>query len=106
MANKSQQLELFPIEIAEPINDTEFSTSNQIEQTEWCFQFFDNEPVVFGWSDVDDNGGPLVIKLQPNTNELLTFKQNGMEFKIFPREMTETTYQKRAETNENKYKKD
>jgi hypothetical protein len=106
MANNSQQLELFPIEMPDSKNDTELSVSGEITETEWCFQFFDNEPVVFGWSDVNDSGGPLVIKLQPNTNELLTFKQNGMEFKLFPREMTETTYQKRAEANENKYKKD
>jgi hypothetical protein len=106
MANNSQQLELFPIEMPDSKNDTELSVSGEIKETEWCFQFFDNEPVVFGWSDVNDSGGPLVIKLQPNTNELLTFKQNGMEFKLFPREMTETTYQKRAEANENKYKKD
>lgn len=106
MANKSQQLELFPNEVVEPTNNSEVTLSGDIMETEWCFQFFDNVPVVFAWSDVNDNGGPLVIKLQPNTNELLTFKQNGMEFKIFPREMTETTYQKRAETNENKYKKD
>lgn len=106
MTNKSQQLELFPIEELDSTNDSESFVSDTIKETEWCFQFFDNEPVVFGWSDLNSDGGPLIIKLQPHTNEILTFKQNGMEFKIFPRKMSEITYQKRAETNENKYKKD
>ena len=29
------------------------NTQNQtpdIQQAEWCFQFFENEPVVFGWT--------------------------------------------------------
>jgi len=58
-------------------------------QTEWCFQFFDNEPFVFGWDMKEDTSAPLVIELKPQSDNVLTFNQNGMTFKIFPREMSE-----------------
>jgi len=58
-------------------------------QTEWCFQFFDNEPFVFGWDMKEDSSAPLVIELKPQSNNVLTFSQNGMIFKIFPIEMSE-----------------
>ena len=38
---EATQLELFPKE--EPTQPKQF------DQAEWCFQFFDNEPVVFAW---------------------------------------------------------
>ncbi|CAB4143284.1 hypothetical protein UFOVP449_149 [uncultured Caudovirales phage] len=63
----------------------------QIQQAEWCFQFFDNEPVVFAYSKSENESSNLVIELRPTVDDTLTFAQNGMVFKIFPREMTEET---------------
>jgi hypothetical protein len=75
----AEQLSLFP----------EGNDEKEIQQAEWCFQFFDNEPVVFGWTKDEDKSSNLVIELRPLAEDTLTFQQNGMMFKIFPREMTE-----------------
>ena len=79
----SEQLSLFN---EEQLGSMEYET---FKQTEWCFQFFDNEPFVFGWDMKEDSSAPLVIELKPQSNNVLTFNQNGMTFKIFPREMSE-----------------
>ena len=68
------------------------------KDAEWCFQFFNNEPVVFAWSAEDvTEPTPLVIQLQPHSGENIVFKQNGMEFKIFPRQMSEETKKQREQ---------
>ncbi len=62
-----------------------------IVDAEWCFQFFDNEPVIFGWQDEGAEPTPLSFKIEPAEGEGLTFKQNGMQFRIFPRPISEET---------------
>ena len=64
---------------------------NPIVDAEWCFQFFDNEPVIFGWQDEGIEPTPLTFKIEAAEGEGLTFKQNGMQFKIFPRPISEET---------------
>jgi hypothetical protein len=51
------------------------------ENVEFCFQFGDNEPVVFA-------NGPNVcsIHLSPQIDTNMTFTDNDMEFKLFARE--------------------
>ena len=73
----------------------------EIQQAEWCFQFFDNEPVVFAYSKSDSDSSNLVIELRPVSDDVLTFTQNGMSFKIFPREMSEESKQLRDQQNAN-----
>ena len=83
--------------------DTEFQLVEpqpQIQQAEWCFQFFDNEPVVFAYSKSETDSSNLVIELRPVSDDILTFAQNGMSFKIFPREMTEESKQLRDQQNQ------
>ena len=80
--------------------DTEFQLvepTKEIEQAEWCFQFFDNEPVVFAYAKSETESSNLVIELRPVVDDTLTFAQNGMSFKIFPREMTEESKQLREQ---------
>lgn len=80
--------------------DTEFQLvepTQEIEQAEWCFQFFDNEPVVFAYAKSETESSNLVIELRPVVDDTLTFAQNGMSFKIFPREMTEESKQLREQ---------
>ena len=71
----------------------------EIQQAEWCFQFFDNEPVVFAYSKSETDSSNLVIELRPVSDDILTFTQNGMSFKIFPREMSEESKQLRDQQN-------
>ena len=68
-----------------------------IEDAEWCFQFFNNEPVVFGWQAENTPPSPLVLQIQPTEGDVLTFRQNGMEFKIFARPLTEESKKLRKE---------
>ena len=101
-----EQLELFPQEElqqqdAGSINVPE---AQSIADAEWCFQFFNNEPIVFAWSNDGENASPLVLQLQPTEGEGLNFQQNGMTFRVFPREISEETKQQRAEQNANKNK--
>lgn len=69
----------------------------EFQQAEWCFQFFESEPVVFAWSQADDNPGTLILEIKPTENQGLTFVKDGMEFKIFAREMTEVGLKMREE---------
>lgn len=80
---EATQLELFPKE--------ETEQPKQFEQAEWCFQFFDNEPVVFAWSDTETEAGELILKIEPNEQSSLTFSDKGMIFKLFARPMSEDT---------------
>ena len=51
------------------------------ENVEFCFQFGDDEPVVFA-------SGPneCSIRLNPTGNSEMTFNDNGRVFKLFARE--------------------
>ena len=51
------------------------------ENVEFCFQFGDDEPVVFA-------SGPneCSIRLNPTNNTEMTFNDNGRVFKLFARE--------------------
>jgi len=94
----SEQQELFPQEelTQQEINIPE---ATPITDAEWCFQFFNNEPIVFAWSNEGEKPSPLTLQLEPVEGEGLNFQQNGMLFKIFPRTIGEETKKQRAEQN-------
>ena len=79
----------------------EITKPTPILDSEWCFQFFDNEPVVFAYAKSETGSSNLVIELRPVVDDTLTFQQNGMSFKIFPREMSEESKQLRDQQNAN-----
>jgi hypothetical protein len=96
----TEQLDLFPQEEMLPQGSVEIPKSETIKDAEWCFQFFNNEPVVFGWQSKDsESTSPLVLQIQPVEGESLTFQQNGMTFRIFAREISETTKIERETQN-------
>ena len=98
----SEQLELFPTEVGyelSPQEEVNIPEAQPIEDVEWCFQFFNNEPIVFAFSNEGEVPAPLVLQLQPTEGEGLNFQQNGMTFKVFPREISEETKQQRREQN-------
>jgi hypothetical protein len=98
----AEQLDLFPD--LEPIQQgsIEIEETKTIEDAEWCFQFFNNEPVVFGWNDEGSTATALVLQIQPKESDGLTFQQNGMTFKIFPRPISEESKKQRKEENASK----
>jgi hypothetical protein len=97
----AEQLELFPHEELQQkdAGSIEVVDAKPIEDTEWCFQFFNNEPVIFGWQDEGGIPSPITFKIEPIEGEALIFKQNGMEFKIFPRPIGEQTKIQRQTEN-------
>ena len=80
----------------------EIETPKVIEDVEWCFQFFNNEPEVFAFSSEGEPAGNLSIELKPLEGEGLSFNHNGMAFRIFPRPISEETKIARAKENEGK----
>ena len=69
-------LQLEPTQLL-TITRPSFTTAN----VEFCFQFGDDEPVVFA-------NGPneCSIRLSPTNNAEMTFNDNGRVFKLFARE--------------------
>jgi len=99
-----EQLELFPQEELQQQDAGSIDTTEAqpIKDVEWCFQFFNNEAIVFAWSNENEKPTPLVIELKPIENEGLNFQQNGMTFRIFPREISEETKKERENAGKNK----
>ena len=100
----TEQLELFPTEVGYELQQQDAGSINipeaqPIADAEWSFQFFNNEPIVFAWSNEGEEPAPLVLQLQPTEGEGLNFQQNGMTFRIFPRQISEETKQQRQEKN-------
>ena len=83
-------------------NKLEIEQLPTIQDAEWCFQFFNNEPVVFAWQQEGAEPSPLVLQIQPKESDGLNFQQNGMIFRIFPRPISEETKQQRKNESENK----
>ena len=87
-----KQLELFEDINFIPENTISILPQKKYDECEWCFQFDDNEPQVFAWTDVDMiNDEPQVqFTISNNEHSNITFTHNdGKVFKIFAREMTE-----------------
>lgn len=93
-----EQLELFPQEEGQ-VNGSAEVSREIIQDAEWCFQFFNNEPVVFGWSKEGMESAPLTMQINPVVNEGLVFSQNGMSFRIFARPISEESKKQRTEEN-------
>jgi hypothetical protein len=102
----AEQLDLFPEEELQQkeAGSIETPETKPILDAEWCFQFFNNEPITFAWSNEGENSAPLVLQIQPEEGEGLNFEQNGMTFRIFPKPITEETKKIRKEQNESKNK--
>jgi hypothetical protein len=96
----SQQLELFPQE------EVNIAEAQPIQDAEWCFQFFNNEPIVFAWQEQGVESAPLVLQIEPKDGQGLNFQQNGMIFRIFPRPISEESKEQRKKENASKNKED
>ena len=100
----SEQLELFPTEVGYELSPQEEVKSEMeqlptIQDAEWCFQFFNNEPVVFAWQQEGVEPNPLILQIEPKDGDGLNFQQNGMTFRIFPRPISEESKKQRIEEN-------
>ena len=99
----AEQLELFPQEeFQQDAGSVNVSEEQPIMDAEWCFQFFNNEPVVFAFSNEGETAASLQMKIEPVEGQGLNFQQNGMTFRIFPRPISEETKLERKKENESK----
>ena len=100
----AEQLDLFPQEELQQPDAGSIGVAEvqPITDAEWCFQFFNNEPVVFAFSNEGEIASPLQMKIEPNEGQGLNFQQNGMTFRIFPRPISEETKLERKKENESK----
>jgi hypothetical protein len=95
-----KELEVFPNEELQAQGSVELPEEKKIVDAEWCFQFFNNEPVVFAFSNEGENALPLQMQIEPIEGQGLNFQQNGMVFKMFPRPISEETKLERAKENQ------
>ena len=91
---KNKQLDLFPVEEMKEMEVESVTLSQEkFEHCEWCYQFDDEEPQIFAWTDdtIDSTEEPKVSFTIGNQKEAyITFSApNGRTFKLFPRELSE-----------------
>ena len=75
------------------------------EECEWCFQFDEDEPQIFAWTDPDlnrDEDPKVIFTITNIENSFITFQNSktGKLFKIFARELTEEGKQLREKQRE------
>ena len=80
-------------------------TQKRYEECEWCFQFDEDEPQIFAWTDneMDKNEDPKVIFTITNVeNSYITFtnSKSGKSFKLFARELSDEGKQLREKQRE------
>jgi hypothetical protein len=67
--------------------------SKKLDECEWCFQFDEDEPQVFAWTDDELNNSEdpkVIFTITNNENSYISFNKDGKTFKMFARELTET----------------
>jgi hypothetical protein len=72
----------------------------KLEQCEWCFQFDEDEPQIFAWTNEGDtNEEPMVTFTITNSeNSYINFNKDGKHFKLFVRELSDVGKQLRKKS--------
>lgn len=77
----------------EPIGEIKLSEPKRLDQCEWCYQFDEDEPNIFAWTEEEmENENPEVKFVLTNVEGayiLFKDKTTGKSFKLFPRELSE-----------------
>ena len=92
-AKKTKKEEVKIEEQSEQLQPTIALSQKKYEDCEWCFQFDEDEPQIFAWTDneSDKNEDPKVIFTITNVeNSYITFQngKTGKVFRLFARELT------------------
>jgi hypothetical protein len=71
----------------------ETTMPNILDDAEWCFQFGDEEPVIFAWSNENDTEAVFNLTIPAIEGTAASFKcpTTGKTFNIMVRPMTEET---------------
>ena len=80
-------------EVVEPIGELQLTQPEKLEQCEWVFQFDDDEPQIFAWTneDMTDEDPTVTFTISNNKSAFISFtsKQNLKRFKLFARELSD-----------------
>jgi hypothetical protein len=104
-AKKTKNKEVTIEEQLESIGNITLS-QKKLEECEWCFQFDEDEPQIFAWTDDADlnkNEDPKVIFTITNSeNSYITFQngKTGKLFKLFARELSDAGREMRIKQKE------
>ena len=72
-------------------------TGKTFTQAEWCFQFDEDQPNVFAWSQREDDPGDLTFNIGPKEGANIVFRSpEGKTFTLFVREMSEASKEARS----------
>ena len=90
MAKKKQKEEV----LETPSTAEVTITNEKYEHCEWCFQFDEDEPQVFAWTDDEigsDEEPTVTFNISNNKDAFISFThtQTGKVFKLFSRELSE-----------------
>ena len=63
----------------------------RLEQCEWCFQFDEDEPKVFAWTneDMEDEEPTVTFTIGNTESAYISFTKDGQTFKLFARPLSE-----------------
>jgi hypothetical protein len=107
---ENEQIEETIQELVKPIGEIKLSEPKKMEQCEWCFQFDDDEPKVFAWTneDMKDEDPTVTFTIGNTDGAYVSFTKDDKKFKLFARELSEEgiklrEYQNKLE-NESKNK--
>lgn len=89
----------------EPIGEIKMAEPKKINDCEWCFQFDNDEPQIFAWTDdgINSEDEPTVTFTIKNTeNAYISFSNDdgSKVFRIFAREITELGKKQRENQKE------
>jgi hypothetical protein len=88
---ENEQIEETIQEVVEPIGEIKLSEPKKMEQCEWCFQFDDDEPKVFAWTneDMEDEEPTVNFTIGNTEGAYVSFTKDGKRFKLFARELSD-----------------
>jgi hypothetical protein len=102
MAKKKQKEEVVETQPQnlEPNGELKLAPMEAYENCEWCFQFDDDEPQIFAWTDEEqpkDEEPKVIFTISNTKNSYINFtdKVTGRVFRIFSRELSDDGKQMR-----------
>jgi hypothetical protein len=75
------------------VNSNRIEYKKEYKEAEWVFQFDDDDPVIFAWSDDDKGIGEINITLKSNSESNVIFysPDKSKLFRLYSRPISEST---------------
>jgi len=75
------------------VTPKEILQTENFKEAEWVFQFDNEEPIVFAWSNSSEEAGDVTIVLKANSNSSVLFSSATGDkiFRMYSRPITEKT---------------